>query len=230
LDKAEFLRAKRREGLRKSELLEAGTFYAAFGVSAEWESERIVPLESVCSQITDGAHQTPTYVDEGIPFVTVTNITSGNLDLSGTKFISKQEHESLTKRTRPEYGDILVSKDGTIGVPCPVLTDEEFSIFVSVALLKLRRDVIDPVFLTAQLRLSWVQRQIIAGTKGIAIRHLHLSDFKRLRIFVPPLSQQKRFASQVEAIGVFNTRLINSLSGFDTLVASLQHRAFRGEL
>src|SRR5436853_2331276 len=60
-------------------------------------------------------------------------------------------------------------------------SDRDFSIFVSVALLKIRHDIVDQIFLTGQFRTDWIQSQIRAGTKGIAIRHLHLNDFKKLR-------------------------------------------------
>lgn len=160
----------------------------------------------------------------------MTNIGSGALDFKQTKFISNDEHSILTKRVRPERGDILVSKDGTIGVPCPIETDREFSIFVSVALLKIRHELVDQIFLTKQLETDWVQSQIREGTKGIAIRHLHLNDFKRLRILVPPLPKQKEFVERVASVEKLKATYRASLAEMDALFASLQHRAFRGEL
>jgi type I restriction enzyme S subunit len=182
------------------------------------------------SSINDGTHKTPNYVSSGVPFVTVKNINTGKLDFSNTKFISQEEHEELTKRTKPERGDILVSKDGTIGIPCPIQTDMVFSIFVSVALLKPKSEIVDQVFLTTQLASESVQQQIRAGTKGIAIRHLHLTDFKRLKILLPPLPLQKEFAQRVEAVEKLKATHHASLSQLQALFASLQHRAFRGEL
>ena len=157
-------------------------------------------LGEVCSLIRDGTHKTPSYVEVGIPFVTVSNIVTGALDLSKTKFVTRAEHNELTRRAKPEKGDILVSKDGTIGIPCPVTTDDEFSIFVSVALLKLRREVVEQKFLAAQLCSNSLQRQIREGSKGIAIRHLHLEDFRRLRIVLPPLIEQQRFAKMMDQL------------------------------
>jgi type I restriction enzyme S subunit len=193
-------------------------------------NKEIVPLSFLCHSINDGTHKTPNYVPCGVPFVTVKNITTGRLDFSNTKFISQAEHEELTKRTKPERGDILVSKDGTIGVPCPVQTDTVFSIFVSVALLKPKADIVDQIFLATQLASEWVQEQIRVGTKGIAIRHLHLTDFKRLKILLPPLPLQQEFARRVEAVEKLKAAHRASLSELDVLFASLQHRAFRGEL
>ena len=77
---------------------------------------------------------------------------------------------------------------------------------------------------------EWVQEQIRAGTKGIAIRHLHLTDFKRLKILLPPLPLQQEFADRAEAVEKLKAAHRASLSELNALFASLQHRAFRGEL
>lgn len=231
LDRAEELRSKRREAIAQLDILNQAIFLEMFGDPRKLSNKQeIVPLSFLCHSINDGTHKTPNYVSCGVPFVTVKNITTGKLDFSNTKFVSQAEHTELTKRTKPERGDILVSKDGTIGVPCPVQTDTVFSIFVSVALLKLKADIVDQIFLTTQLASEWVQEQIRAGTKGIAIRHLHLTDFKRLRILLPPLALQHEFAHRIEAIEKLKAAHCASLSELNALFASLQHRAFRGEL
>ena len=58
-------------------------------------------LNDVTTKITDGAHFTPTYVDHGIPFLRVTDVTESN---TSKKFIPKAEHDELIKRCRPEKG------------------------------------------------------------------------------------------------------------------------------
>jgi type I restriction enzyme S subunit len=231
LDRAEGLRAKRRAALAELDSLTQAIFLEMFGPKGEFVARCTTsPLEALCRSINDGVHKTPVYVESGVPFITVRNITSGKLNFTETKFISISDHHSFTKRTKPEKGDILVSKDGTIGVPCPIDTDTEFSIFVSVALLKPRRELVDQSFLVAQFRSGWVQRQIRSESKGIAIRHLHLEDFKRLKFIVPPLSLQQEFARRAAGVQRLKATQRKSLGEMDALFASLQHRAFRGEL
>lgn len=231
LDKADALRAKRRAALAQLDALAESLFLDSFG---DGGSERArckrASLADVTLRIADGVHKTPRYVDQGVPFVTVKNIVSGRLDLTDTKFITPEDHANFTRRTRPDRGDLLVSKDGTIGVPCPVETDAAFSIFVSVALVKPNPSLIDTAFLVAQFRSEMIQGQIRAGTKGIAIRHLHLEDFAKLHVVVPPLEVQRVFRDKVEAMGRLKARLSESLTDADALFGSLQHRAFRGEL
>jgi type I restriction enzyme S subunit len=231
LDEADELRKLRAQTDRRTAALLPALFHEMFGdPRANSRAHRVVTLGSLCQKISDGTHKTPTYVSSGVPFVTVKNITTGQLDFSETKFISEKEHLELTKRTKPERGDVLVSKDGTIGVPCNVDTDREFSIFVSIALLKLRRELANSVFLTGQLNTDWVQAQIREGTKGIAIRHLHLRDFRTLKIILPPLPLQNEFAQRVTEIRELEAAQAASRQRLDALFQSMLHRAFQGDL
>lgn len=93
-------------------------------------------LEEVCHTIVDGTHKTPTYLEKGVPFLRVTDINAEEIDWSSVKYISEDEHRELCKRCRPEKGDILLSKNGTIGITKVIDWEIEFSIFVSLCLLK----------------------------------------------------------------------------------------------
>ncbi|MFZ5904306.1 MAG: restriction endonuclease subunit S [Chloroflexota bacterium] len=224
LARADRLRALRRTAHELGESLLQSVFLEMFGDGkGKWKKEK---LGNLCSLIRDGTHVTPTYVPAGIPFVTVKNMVTGKLDFSDTKFISEEEHKYISKVVKPERGDILVSKDGSIGVPCPVETDIEFSIFVSVALLKPIREKINTDFLTYQIGSKAVQDQIQNSIKGIAIRHLHLEDFKRLEIIVPPLSLQEEFAGVVARVESLRGRMGESTRQVEGLFESLLAEAF----
>jgi type I restriction enzyme S subunit len=231
LSKADRLRRLRRYARELSDGYLGSVFLEMFGDPVSnpmgWD---ITSLGEICSLIRDGVHETPPYVPSGVPFITVKNIVTGRLDFQNTNFVSEEVHSELTSRVKPERGDILVSKDGTIGVPCVVDTDREFSIFVSVALLKPRRRIVDPIFLVQQIRSDAVQRQIRQGTKGIAIRHLHLEDFKRLIILLPPLKHQREFVRIIRKFERLRAQQQEAERQAEHLFQSLLHRAFRGEL
>ena len=222
LARADRLRQLRRTAHDLGDALLQSVFLEMFG-GGKWER---TTLGEICSLIRDGTHVTPTYVPSGIPFVTVKNITSGHLDFSVTKFISEEEHKKISKGMKPERGDILVSKDGTIGIPCPIDTDKEFSIFVSVALLKPVREKVNTNFLVYQIGSKVVQDQIEDSTKGIAIRHLHLEDFKRLNVILPPLSLQEEFAGVVARVESLRGRMGESMRQVEGLFESLLAEAF----
>jgi len=106
------------------------------GFSGDWEN---IKLADICNCIMDGTHFTPTYVDSGIPFYSVETIT--NDSFSDTKYISEKEHELLIKRCKPEKGDILITRIGTLGQTKLIDWEVNASIYVSLALLKLRSNV-----------------------------------------------------------------------------------------
>jgi type I restriction enzyme, S subunit len=231
LDQADALRRKRQEAIDMLDAVRKATFADLFGDLSHGEIRHSVRnLIDVCTLIRDGTHKTPNYVPSGVPFVTVKNITSGSLNMSSTKFISEDEYFEITRKSRPERGDILVSKDGTIGIPCVIDTDDKFAIFVSVALLKLRTDLVDSQFLAEQLRTEWLQRQIKESSKGIAIRHLHLGDFNRLKVIVPTMKEQKIYSKFYNKIRTQEASMSAHMCQVEALLSSLQHRAFRGEL
>ena len=104
-----------------------------FDIPENWKWVR---LGDICLQITDGTHKTPTYQKAGVPFLSVKNISSGCFDLSDIKYISEEEHAELIKRCNPEKNDILLCRIGTLGNAICIDIDLEFSIFVSLGLLK----------------------------------------------------------------------------------------------
>ena len=76
----------------------------------EW---KMVKLGDLC-RIKDGTHQTPHYVETGVPFYSVENVT--NNDFVHTKFITEEEHKELTSTYKIEKGDVLMTRIGSIGV------------------------------------------------------------------------------------------------------------------
>jgi len=158
----------------------------------EWP---LFKLDSVCSLITDGTHHTPKYTDDGIPFLRVTDITKSN---KTKKFISEEEHHQLIKRCKPEKNDILYTKNGTIGVAKAIDWDWEFSIFVSLALLKIDQDRLLPKYGELFLNSDNGYKQATARSKSGTVTNLHLVEIKEIEIPVPDLDTQERLVAKVE--------------------------------
>jgi len=156
----------------------------------------IFELSEITTKITDGAHFTPTYVETGVPFLRVTDITESN---TSKKFIPQDEHDELVKRCHPEKDDVLYSKNGTIGIAKLVDWDWEFSIFVSLCLIKPKKDVVDPHYLTCFLNSDAAYTQATARSKSGTVTNLHLVDIKTIKIPVPPLATQQAIVAEIEA-------------------------------
>ncbi len=162
-------------------------------IHPDWPS---FELSEVTTKITDGAHFTPTYVESGVPFLRVTDITESN---TSKKFIPQEEHDELIKRCRPEKGDVLYSKNGTIGIAKLVDWDWEFSIFVSLCLIKPKKELLDPHYLKCFLNSDTAYAQATARSKSGTVTNLHLVDIKTIKIPVPSLVTQKAIVAEIEA-------------------------------
>lgn len=101
-----------RKIIKKEKIAEGENRDIPFKIPENW---RWCQLADLCKTITDGTHKTPTYIEQGIPFLSVKNISSGTFDLENVKYISEQEHEELLKRCNPELGDVLFCRIGTLG-------------------------------------------------------------------------------------------------------------------
>jgi type I restriction enzyme S subunit len=168
-----------------------------FSVPFNWEWIR---LGDLCFVVTDGTHYTPKYLESGLPFLSVKDVSSGRLDFSNTRMISAEEHKELSKRCKPELGDILLTKVGTTGIGVVVDSDREFSIFVSLALLKFSQTNISSAFLALLINSPMVKKQSEANTQGIGNKNLVLRLINGFHLPIPPLAEQHRIAAKVDEL------------------------------
>lgn len=168
-----------------------------FDIPDSWEWVRLGVL---ATKFTDGTHSTPKYTQTGIPFLSVKDMSNGYLDFTNTKFISKEEHEALYKRCNPEKGDLLITKVGTTGIPVIVNTDKQFSLFVSVALMKFSQQYLFGEYLFYLINSPLVQEQAKENTRGVGNKNWVLDDIKNTIVPLPPLNEQKRIVARIEEI------------------------------
>ena len=157
-------------------------------------------LGSILQKLTDGTHTTPKYTEKGMPFISVKDISSGVLIFDDCKHISEAEHDELYSRCNPEFGDILLSKVGTTGIPVIVNTQESFSMFVSVALLKFNQDLIYNEFLVKLIQSPLVQKQAAENTKGVGNKNWVMRDIANTLIVLPPITEQHRIVEKIEEL------------------------------
>ncbi len=169
-----------------------GNYKPQIKIDPEWPFKC---LNDIAVQITDGTHITPDYTPSGIPFLRVTDITLSN---DSKKFISEKSHQELIKHCHPQKGDILYSKNGTIGVAKLIDWNWEFSIFVSLALIKPRKDIINPQYLSCYLNSVGGYEQAVAHSKSGTVTNLHLVEIKAFKIPVPSLAAQQDIVAQIE--------------------------------
>ena len=164
-------------------------------------------LGSILEKLTDGTHSTPKYTDSGVPFISVKDVSSGVLSFDSAKHISESEHRELYKRCDPKRGDILLTKVGTTGIPVIVDTDEEFSLFVSVAQLRFSHSLLDENYLLLLIQSPLVQQQCTEHTRGVGNKNWVMRDIANTLVAIPPLAEQKRIVEFYASI----TPLIQSV-------------------
>ncbi len=160
----------------------------------------MMKMSDICSIITDGTHQPPKFVAEGIPFIFVSNVVNDKITYDAEKFITQETYDELIKRTPIEIGDVLLSTVGSYGHPAVVKSDKKFLFQRHIAYLKPKKEIIDSDYLHGALLSPDAQRQIEEGVKGIAQKTLNLSEIKKMVIPVPDLLKQKQFANFVEQV------------------------------
>lgn len=168
-------------------------------IPEHWELKH---LKYLAKSILDGTHLTPTYIDDGIPFLRVTDITSADgidaeINLESVARISKEEHRILCQRCHPQKGDVLVSKNGTIGVPKIIDWDWEFSIFVSLCLIKLNDSLLNK-WLFYYFKSTLIATEIAFAGKTNTITNLHLEKIANFKIPLPSVEEQKLIATYLD--------------------------------
>lgn len=166
-----------------------------FDVPKGWVWCRLGDLLAI---VSDGTHHTPKYVDAGVPFLSVQNISSGYLDTTNAKYISEEEHRVLIERIKPQLGDILLCRIGTLGKAIEVTWDFDFSIFVSLGVLRPIDNRLTPYILrviNSPWGKQWIDRVKVGG--GTHTNKINLSDIPTCPIPLPPLEEQKRILAKV---------------------------------
>ena len=169
-----------------------------FEIPENWEWVR---LQDLVSLISDGTHKTPTYKETGVPFLSVQNISSGILSLERIKYISEEEHQRLCERVKPQRGDILVCRIGTLGKAIEITWDFDFSIFVSLGLLRPINMDITPymiLFINSPAGKEWIDKVKVGG--GTHTYKINLSDLPNMLIPLPPLTEQHRIVAKIEEL------------------------------
>ena len=155
-------------------------------------------FREICWKITDGTHQPPEFTSHGIPFLLVSNLASGHIDWNISKWISEKTYLDLTKRVRPEVGDVLYTAVGSFGVPVLVTWPEQFSFQRHIAILKPRKDILRGAYLAYFLESKPGKAQANLAAIGLAQKTITLTSLNEFVIPLPPLEVQDYLVQQVE--------------------------------
>ena len=157
---------------------------------SEWK------LKDCCNSITDGDHLAPPKTKEGIPFITIANFDSYNrIDFTNTHFVSKEYYSKLDEKRKAKPNDIIYSVVGSFGKPILIKDEPEFVFQRHIAILKPKKDVVDPYFLyyTMLSRDFFMQADSVAV--GAAQRTISLTALRNMNVVLPELHKQRTIST-----------------------------------
>lgn len=170
-----------------------------FEIPENWEWIR---LSEVCN-ISDGTHQTPHYVEHGVPFISAQNIKPYRFLPDIHRDVSRQDFLEYNKVVSPEMGDILMTRVGAgIGEAAIIDKDFEFSIYVSLTLIKRYGNELNMEYLLHVLNSPQGRKLAAKKTlgKGASQGNLNLVFIREFVLPLPPLAEQQRIVERVNEL------------------------------
>ncbi|MGK7344321.1 MAG: restriction endonuclease subunit S [Candidatus Nitrospinota bacterium M3_3B_026] len=162
--------------------------FPEFRDKGEWSEKK---LSEITSAIFDGTHQTPTYTEAGIPFYSVENLISGNAN----KFISKEDYDLATTKNKPEKGDILLTRIGKIGFSQVVTWDREFSVYVTLAVIK-RSSQFNSHYLHCLMQSDYYQSELRSKSLSNAVPpKINMDSLRETKVLIPIPAEQQKIAA-----------------------------------
>ena len=166
-----------------------------FEIPENWTWAR---LSSASVSIADGDHQPPPQVQDGIPFLVISNVSDGRVDFSNTRYVPKEYFASLADIRIPQRGDLLFTVTGSYGIVIPVQTERKFCFQRHIALIKL--SCLSPEFMRLWLSSPLVYEQCRKSATGTAQKTVGLASLKGLLIPIPPLNEQMRIIQKLNTL------------------------------
>lgn len=194
-------------------------------------------LKEICNKITDGSHFSPESDNSyDYPYITVKDIFNDNIMFSSAKKIKKIDYEKLVYNgCKPNIGDVLFSKDGTVGKVSLIQSNINFVVLSSLAILTPNYDKITSKFLFYMLKSPEFLSEALKNKTGVAIRRIILATLKNIKVFYPSdISEQERIVEEIEKRFAKADKMLEvvekSLKFAEQLKQSVLKKAFEGKL
>ena len=165
-------------------------------ISRDWEEKR---LSEITECVSDGDHQAPPKSDDGVPFVTISNIDDQNrLDFTKTFFVPQAYFDRLGPTRKPKRNDTLYSVTGSFGIPVFVDSDKKFCFQRHIALLR-PSPMVDAKYLYFFMSSPLAFGQAEKAATGVAQKTVSLGSLRNFQIPLPDLETQRAIVAEIEA-------------------------------
>ena len=233
LDAADAMRTKRRESLRQLDLLLQSTFHDMFGDPVtNTKGWTISAIGSHVKVIGGFAFKSTDFREHGLPVIRISNLNNDSIKLDDCARIPT---ELLGKgiKFRLHPGDTLIAMSGATTGKLGFVPDDlnkEWYLNQRVGCFRISSSSLDREYLRAVLQSKFYHDHIWSLAGGAAQPNISAKQLESAKIAIPPISLQQHYSKIVKNVVRQKNLLKNHLAELDTLFASLQHRAFNGEL
>ena len=164
-----------------------------------WEEKK---MKEVVISITDGDHQPPPKSDDGIPFITISNIDkNSNKIVFGETFYVPQSYYCALKKDRiPQQGDVLYTVTGSFGIPVLIDFQKDFCFQRHIALIRPKMGVLSPTYLFYWILSSYATSQAENTATGAAQRTVSLNSLRNFTIHIPTFSTQQSIVATLDSL------------------------------
>lgn len=233
LDQADALRAKRRAALAQLDEMAQAIFVDMFGADGfkapKTSAEPLGGVVQKATIVTYGIVQAGEEFEGGVPYIRTGDLVNGQIRLDGLRHTDPTLAAKFA-RSRVRAGEIVMSIRATVGTTALVPAELDGANLTQGTARIAPGDRTDRRYLLEFLRSKSTQEWIAKQVKGATFREITLQRLRELPVAVPPLNLQQKFGKRVSVLQRQLELSQSSLAELDSLFASLQHRAFRGEL
>ena len=223
LDKINELIRLKKEQLKDYDNLAQSIFYEMFGDPVEnekgWEERT---MQDLCVNIVDCPHSTPKKVDyiTDYPCIRTSELRGGYISWATMQYLDEDEYNIRIARLKPEAGDIVFGREGTIGDAVILPLGYNFSLGQRTMLLRADTSIVSNVFLHRTILSDWIKHQIEYVNVSSTVAHVNIKDFKKFTVPLPPLPLQQLFAQRIELIEQQKAEIQTTIADLETLLAS----------
>src|SRR5690554_1194512 len=172
----------------------------------------VIPLSDCCESIADGDHQAPPKTDEGIPFITISNVSDSNrIDFENTKFVSKTYYDGLADKRKARKGDVLYTVVGSFGIPIFIEDNTKFAFQRHIAILRPNKEVVISKYLYHFFQCANFLKQANTVAAGAAQKTITLASLNRMKVSVPSLEEQARIVAILDKFDALTNSITEGL-------------------
>jgi type I restriction enzyme S subunit len=178
------------KGLDKSAPMKDSDYVGIGQIPKHYTTKKLKYI--VATKITDGPHETPELIDEGIPFLSAESVKDGIFDFEYKRgFISRKDHDQFCQKCKPQRNDIFMIKSGaTTGKIGMVVTDEEFSIWSPLALVRCDDLTVKQKFVYYSMLSEYFMLSVEQAWSYGTQQNIGMGIIENLTIVLPPTKEQ----------------------------------------